>query len=59
MRWGRTLDEVAHRYGKWPHELLQLPVEDFIFTLAVFLWGRGEAARDHWWDKANEPRGEE
>lgn len=58
MRWGRTLDEVAHRYGKWPHELLSLRVEDFIFTLAVYLWANGEKARDHWWDKANEGKGE-
>ena len=45
---------MAHRYGKWPHELLQLQVEDFIFTLAVYLWASGEKARDHHWEKMTE-----
>ena len=29
----RVLDAVAHRYGKWPHEVLALPCEELTLVL--------------------------
>ncbi len=39
------LDQLAHRYGKWPHEVLDLTPGELTVAIACYRGGFDEASR--------------
>lgn len=42
-----TLDQVAKRYGRFPHELLHLPINEYTFNIRCAEAGIAEEGRQH------------